>query len=298
MRWRYLLAETVIVLRRNVLMTLAALVTVTVALTLLAGSLLLYLEVGSMQRAHHHVDVTVQLRPDVREGQRATIAAALRSSPSVVAIRFESGREALKRFQDQWGSAHDALEEARRQLTDSFQVQLADSGQYDTLVARLGSQPGIQRVIDQRHDVDSASAHLSSIRTGAVVVSLLMTLAAAVLVGNMSRVAAHVRRSEFSVMRLVGASNWYIQAPFVLGSALIGISASLLGLAALKIGKSLFVDVYSQEFLLLFTPLPKNTVLLMVPLMAAIGATMTGAMALIASRSLLRSQRREPWAMV
>ncbi|GAA4607512.1 cell division transport system permease protein [Actinoplanes octamycinicus] len=289
MRWQYLFTETVRFLRRHLLLSFAALATATVALTLLAGSLATYLEVDAMRGAHRHTDVTIQLTPDVRDDQRTAVAAALQSNPAVAAVRFESNQEALRRLQNQWGDSPELVDAARRQLTDSFQVQLTTSGQYDALTTQLGNRAGIQQVIDQRNDVAQATAHLTAIRTGALVTALLMAVAAAFLIGTMSRATAHVRQDEFAIMRLVGASNWYVRAPFVLGSAVIGMIAALLGLTALEMGKSLLQNSYTGEFALLLVPLPDNSVLILALVTGVTGAALTGTMSLIATRPPRRS---------
>jgi len=101
-------------------------------------------------------------------------------------------------------------------------------------------------------------------------------VAALLLVGNTIQVAAYSRRREVAVMKLVGASNWFIQAPFVLEAMFAGIIGALIASAAMIAGKIFLVDGSLSALASLLTPVPWSRIYLMIPIIVAIGALISG----------------------
>src|SRR6185312_17283295 len=127
-------------------------------------------------------------------------------------------------------------------LPASYRVKLKNPEQYKTFAGQVEGLPGIQDIVDQRQLLDKVFNIFNSIQVMALVVAAFMALAAVLLVGNTIQVAAYSKRREVAVMKLVGASNWFIQAPFVLEAVVAGLIGSLLGLVALVAAKYLLFD--------------------------------------------------------
>ena len=99
-----------------------------------------------------------------------------------------------------------------------------------------------------------------------------MAVAALLLVANTIQVAAYSKRREVAVMKMVGASNWFIQAPFVLEAMVAGVLGAILAFAALACGKAFLIDGPLSPLSSLLTPVPWRNVLLSLPALAAVGA--------------------------
>jgi cell division transport system permease protein len=110
----------------------------------------------------------------------------------------------------------------------------------------------------------------------ALVLAIFQGLAALLLVGNTIQVAAYSRRREVAVMKLVGASNWFIQAPFVLEAMFAGIIGALIASAAMIAGKMFLVDGSLSALASLLTPVPWSRIYVMIPIIVAIGAAISG----------------------
>jgi cell division transport system permease protein len=129
---------------------------------------------------------------------------------------------------------------------------------------------------------------LGSVQTMALVAAIIMAVAALLLVGNTIQVAAYSKRREVAVMKLVGASNWFIQAPFVLEAVVAGLLGSVIGFAALALGKWLLLDGSLRDLTNLLTPIGWGKVLIMLPLMAGVGSLVSAITAWVTLRFYLR----------
>jgi len=250
MRAGFLLSEVRIGLRRNLTMTFAVIVTVAISLSLLGIGLLSNSQVGAMKDYwYDKIEVSVFLCGSLSESpscsggvvtpeQRTTIKSDLEALPVVQGVFYESQTEAFARFKERFKSSAIAQNVTADQLPESFRVKLKDPTQFDVIVSAFSGRPGVDIVQDQRTILEKFFRLLAVLRNGALIIGLLSVLTAALLISNTLRIAAFNRRRETGVMRLVGASSWSIQLPFLLEgvfSAFVGwILASGL-LAALKL---------------------------------------------------------------
>src|SRR6185312_11647491 len=157
-------------------------------------------------------------------------------------------------------------------LPASYRVKLKNPEQYKTFAGQVEGLPGIQDIVDQRQLLDKVFNIFNSIQVMALVVAAFMALAALLLVGNTIQVAAYSKRREVAVMTLVGASNWFIQAPFVLEAVVAGVVGSVIGFVVLFVGKVVLRDHKLQALATILTPVHNGNVWLMLPLLAGVGA--------------------------
>jgi cell division transport system permease protein len=167
-------------------------------------------------------------------------------------------------------------------------VKLKNPEQYKTFAAEVQGLPGIQDIVDQRQLLDKVFNIFNSIQVMALVVAAFMALAALLLVGNTIQVAAYSKRREVAVMKLVGASNWFIQAPFVLEAVVAGVVGAILGFIALFVSKIVLLDGRLQALTNVLTPIPNGNVWLMLPLLAVVGAGVSAITAWITLRFYIK----------
>jgi cell division transport system permease protein len=230
-------------------MTFAVIVTVAISLSLLGIGLLSNSQVNAMKDYwYDKFEVSVFLCGSLSESpscsggvvtpeQRTAIKSDLEALPVVQSVFYESQTEAFARFKERFKSSAIAQNVTADQLPESFRVKLKDPTQFDVVVSAFSGRPGVDVVQDQRSILEKFFQLLAVLRNGALNVGLLSVLTAALLISNTLRIAAFNRRRETGVMRLVGASSWSIQLPFLLE----GVFAAFIGwmlasglLAALK----------------------------------------------------------------
>ena len=249
MRAKFLLSEVRIGLRRNLTMTFAVVVTTAISLSLLGIGLLSNAQVSAMKDYwYDKIEVSVYLCGSLSESpscaggvitadQRTSIKADLEELPVVASVFYESQSEAYKRFQERFKDSAIAQNVTQDQLPESFRVKLTDPTQFAVVVSAFSGRPGVDLVQDQRSILDKFFKLLAVLRNGALAVGLASVLTAALLISNTLRIAAFNRRRETGVMKLVGASSWSIQLPFLLEgviSALFGWGLATGLLAGLK----------------------------------------------------------------
>jgi cell division transport system permease protein len=237
MRAGFLFSEVRIGLRRNLTMTFAVIVTTAISLSLLGIGLLSNAQVNAMKDYwYDKIEVSVYLCGSLSESpscvggivspeQRLTIKSDIEALPVVQSVFYESQSEAYARFQERFKDSAIAQNVTADQLPESFRVKLKDPTQYAVVVSAFSGRPGVDVVQDQRSILEKFFKLLNVLRNGALLVGLFSVLTAGLLISNTLRIAAFNRRRETGVMKLVGASSWSIQLPFLLEgifSALIG----------------------------------------------------------------------------
>ena len=249
MRAGFLLSEVRIGLRRNLTMTFAVIVTTAISLSLLGIGLLSNAQVNAMKDYwYDKIEVSVYLCGSLSESpscaggvvtpeQRMAIKTDLDALPVVQSTFYESQSEAYTRFQERFKDSAIAQNVTADQLPESFRVKLKDPTQFAVVVSAFSGRPGVDVVQDQRTILEKFFQLLNVLRNGALLVGLFSVLTAGLLISNTLRIAAFNRRRETGVMKLVGASSWSIQLPFLLEgifSALIGWGFATGLLAGLK----------------------------------------------------------------
>jgi cell division transport system permease protein len=290
MRLKYVFNEVLVGLWRNVTMTVAMIITMSVSLTMLGASVLMYMQVDRMKSFYYgEIEVSIFLREDVTDAQSAAISQAIDRSTLVKSKTFESREQAFEKFKVLWRDSPEFIKSVGPEsLPASYRVKLKDPEQYKSFASQVEGLPGIQEIVDQRQLLDKVFNIFNSIQVMALVVAAFMALAALLLVGNTIQVAAYSKRREVAVMKLVGASNWFIQAPFVLEAVVAGIIGAILGFIALFVSKIVLLDGRLQALTNVLTPIPNGNVWLMLPLLALVGAGVSAITAWITLRFYLR----------
>ena len=239
---RHTLTETWSGLRRNASMTLAVIVTMWVSLTLFGAGLMTAQQVDRFKDDwYDRVEISVflcvpdsrggncQAGESVTEAQRTEIEAALKGNPEVAEVFYETKEQAYAQFREYYANNDPILKATTvDKMQDSFRVKLKNPEEYQGVVSAVSGMPGVQLVQDLRKILDPMFTWLNLARWATVGLSALLLLAAALQIGNTIRMAAYSRRREIGIMRLVGASNWYIMLPFLLESLIAAIGGALL----------------------------------------------------------------------
>jgi cell division transport system permease protein len=175
----------------------------------------------------------------VTQAQKDQIKADLDSlKPLVQDVFYESSSDAYARFKEQFKNSPIAQNASPDALPESFRVKLSDPQQYQVVADAFSGRPGVDNVVDQRSLLDKFFQVLGGLQQLALLIAGSMILVTVLLIANAMRVAAFNRRRETGIMRLVGASDFYIQMPFLLEAAIgaaIGAALASLSLVAVKI---------------------------------------------------------------
>lgn len=238
-------------LRRNVTMTIAMVLTTAISLGLVGAGLLAVRTIDRTEELYSdRVEVQVALTADLSAtdtdcGQ--AVCAGLRSTleglPLVESVRFVSRQQAYERYKELYaGQALAELAEPDT-LPATLRVRLADQEAGAPAVrAAMTGRVGVRTVIDQRDVVAKLFDFLAGVRNVMFALALVQAVAALLLISNTVQVSAYTRRTEVGVMRLVGATRWYTQLPFLIEAMVTGVVGAVIAAVGLLAGKFLFVD--------------------------------------------------------
>jgi cell division transport system permease protein len=275
---------------RNVTMTIAMIITMIVSLSMLGASLLMYMQVDEMKGHYYEqVEVSIYLEKTIDDTQRSEIKSKLDSDPLVKSVLWETKEMAYENFKQQFRDAPDLVNAiGADELPESFRVALKDPQKFDQINATYAGLAGVDTVVDQQKLLQKIFDILGSIQNLSLVVAGFMGLAALLLVANTIQVAAYSKRREVAVMKLVGASNWFIQAPFVLEAVFAALLGSILAWVMLVVGKIVLIDGKLAALTDLLLPVSWGNVNLMLPILAGIGSVVSAVTAWVTLRFYIR----------
>jgi cell division transport system permease protein len=299
MRAHFVLSEVWIGLRRNLTMTIALIVVVAISLSLL-GTGLLFVEQVSQTRNYWQgrVQLSVYLctsdssSPQCTKNgaasvsEKATIRQTLQRMPQVSSVTYVSTAQAYQQFKQEFPSMVSSVSQG--QIPDSFEVRLRNA-QTDTPIVdeSVDGQPGVDQVVDNATILNRFYSLLNGATNAVVIIAIGLVIAAILLVANTIRLSAFNRRRETSIMRLVGASNFYVQLPFLLEGVLAGLLGWVVASALLVAVKSLWLNTLQQYFP--FNVQLTTTNLIEVIILAMVlGVALTGTTSFLTLRRYLR----------
>ena len=297
MRFGFLVSEVLTGLRRNITMTVAMILTTAISIGLFGGGLLVVrLAEGSKGIYLDRVESQVFLTNDISANDPTCDG-----DPCKALRRQIEDRDDVKsvRFLNQQDAYDDAIKKfpqykevaGRDAFPASFVVKLDNPEQHASFDAALKTQPGVLNVLNQKDLIDRLFAVLDGLSAAAFAIALVQAVGAILLIANMVQVAAYTRRTEIGIMRLVGASRWYTQLPFlveVMLAALIGVVIAIVGLIVVR---ALFLEKALKQFYdanLIAQVDYQDVLYFSAPIMLLLGLAMSGATAYVTLRLYVR----------
>lgn len=296
MRFGFLLNEVLTGFRRNVTMTVAMILTTAISIGLFGGGLLV------LRLADHSKNIYL----DRVESQIFLTNDVSANDPTCDADPCQALREQIEarddvrsvRFLNRDAAYDDAISKfpqykdvaGRDAFPASFIVKLHDPEQHQQFDEAMVGQPGVLNVLNQKELIDRLFAVLDGLSNAAFAVALVQAIGAILLIANMVQVAAYTRRTEVGIMRLVGASRWYTQLPFLVEAmlaALIGVVIAIIGLIVVR---SLFLEKALDQFYQanLIARIDYLDIVYISPILLVVGVAMAGITAYVTLRLYVR----------
>ena len=304
MRLGLILGEVASGLRRNISMVISVILVTFISLTFVGAAILLQMQIGQMKGYwYDRAQVAVYMCTDVdttgnctqseaTQDQIAAVESQLTSNslePYIQKYTFETHDQAYTNFQAQFKDSPIAGFVTPETLNESYRVNLKNPSDADILIESLSGLAGVQNVEDQRGYLDQIFAVLNAASYTAIGVAVLMLVAAVLLIATTIRLSAFSRLRELGIMRLVGASNRFIQTPFVLEGVFAALIGSVLAGVAIVAIVQFFVQGYLQSTLQSTTTLVGlSDAAIVVPILIVVGAVLAAASASVAISRYLK----------
>lgn len=226
----YVVRETGTNLFRNISLTLATVLTVAVSLTLVGSALLVSGAVdNATARWEGGIEFIVFLNPEAAEAQTEAVQRSLEDSPQVESFTYVDQEATFEEFKDLFADSPQIVDTVGPEvLPPSFRVAPVDKQPetIDNLRTVFEAQPGVREVVAATDTIRTIQDLSGLFRGVSLGVAAALVVAAALLVLNSIRMAMIARRREIEVMKLVGASNWFIRVPFMLEGVIQGLAGS------------------------------------------------------------------------
>jgi len=286
-------------LRRNLSMTLAMIITTAVALGMLGAGLLVAMTATASQAKYDYlnefrvyVDRPISLEDPDCVDRCASIRHQIEATDGVESVEYKNPDETYEEFVELFASTDPVLVESTSPdaLGSRFTIILTDPTRAEAVAAELREVPGIEVVHGQGELVERVFSVLDGIRNAAFAVALVQLVATVLLIANMTQIAAFTRRTALGIMRLVGASRWYTDLPFVLEAVISAVVGAVLAVGGLVVAKSVFLDrVLAEAYRAnLIERITTADILLLAPGLVVAGAVVSALTAWITLRLSVR----------
>lgn len=295
----YVLREAFKGLGRNLTMTIAMIITTAISVGLVvAGILVTDMTKNTKEIYLERVEVMVQLDEDIsaNDPECTTPACAdlkeeLETNSEIDSVEYRNRQASYDRFVELFEDTDPVMvqETSPDALPAAFHVRLKDPTNTEALAA-IADDPAVSEIVDQQEEVRGAASNLDSIRNATFILAAIMAIAAVFLIANMVQIAAFNRARETSIMRMVGASRWFTQAPFVLEAVLGAFIGVVLAGAGVLVGKNTVLDpslenLYQSQLL---APINTGDIWVALPIVGLIALIFAGLTALVTMRAYVR----------
>jgi cell division transport system permease protein len=279
----FFLREALRALKRNAAPSLAAFATVLIT-TLVLGVFIPVVRAATAKtnEVRNKIELEVFVQDTATPAQVTDLGNRIRNIQHVQSTQFISKAEALRILKQRLGTSNNPITEGllkSNPLPASYRIHLDDPGNVSIVknsLAPRGSDgkpryisPAINDVKDREDDTQKILSATSTIKLLLAALATLLILASVLLVANTIRLSIFARRREVEVMRLVGATNWFIRWPFVIEGLVVGFFGAAVAVTLLWIAKVTIVDPWSERFALIAAPRTISFSLLVLVLMAA-----------------------------
>jgi cell division transport system permease protein len=286
MRIGFFLREAVRATRRSAAPSFAALATVLVTLLVLGVFIpIVQATNGAANSVRSRVEVDVYMKTNATAGDNSRVRQELLNVPHVKSVQFVSKAAAYEQQAKIDPAAYKLL--GTNPLPDTFHV-IPDNPSNVLAVRNSLSPPtagggggtidqSIQSVSNKRNDTKKILEVTNLVTITAAVLTVLLTIASVLLIANTIRLSLYARRREVEVMKLVGATDWFIRWPFVIEGIVVGAAGALLAVAVLGVTKIALLDPLANNWTLIAAPRTISfTALLIVLMGAGVGVSALG----------------------
>lgn len=299
MNWNFIFREGFRGLGRNITMTIALVITTALSLVLVGAGILISQATSDTKDLYlDRVEVMIELDEEISANDQDCSSEAckevrdtLQADSGVEQVTFRSREQSFERFKELFEESEPELvrETTADALPAALHVRLTDPAD-TTPIEKVVEMPQVTVVTDQADTVREAAGTMDTFRNVTFTVAAAQALAAIFLIVNMVQLAAFNRRDQIGIMRMVGASRWFTQAPFVLEALISVFIGAVLATVLTWVGKRSVVDpmlgdLYASA---LIARVPDSAVWTVMPLVG-LGAMVVGAIAAqVALRSYVR----------
>ena len=274
----FFIQEAFRALRRNAAPSMAAIVTTVVTVVLLGVLIPIFQTTqAKSEQVRSQLEIRYPIYDDATKAEIAATERRLAEIPHVASVELITKTEALAELEQDLEDKTILQQLNSNPLPANFAVKADDAANLDSVRAAVippgpngkpqPISPIISGIFDRQQESEQIEQVTSALKIVLTVITALLIVASLMLVGNTIRLSIYTRRREVEVMRLVGATRWFIRWPFMIEGVVVGFAGALVAILILWLGKITIVDPLSDTFSFLAA---QNNSTLSFPAMVAI----------------------------
>jgi len=279
-------------LRRNYFMTIAALVTVFLSIVVLGGVLVfVFLTDALLQEVEKKVEITVYLKtdPDPTADEVTTMQEQINSWAEVKNVTFVTKEQALQRMKEDYADSPEIFESlTSNPLPASFEISLIDPQAVDVVAARFEGDSIVDEVRYGKEIADKLFAFTDQARNFMLIFIVLLGVVSILLISNTIRLSIFARKREVEIMKLVGATNWFIRWPFLIEGITVGLVGAVVAVAVVLAANHYLLGRVSDNLAFLSVPVDAVPYVLVTIILLGVGVVIGAAGSAIGLRRFLR----------
>ncbi|MEG6615137.1 permease-like cell division protein FtsX [Peptococcaceae bacterium 1198_IL3148] len=234
----YSLRDALISLVRNGWLTVASIAIVAVSLIILGGSVLLVINSDYLtNKLESNVEISVFIAEETTSKEVSQLGKDIRATAGVEEVKFISKEQALKDMKESFGDQGDILDNLEKNpLNDTYRIKAKDANQVPALAEKFEQMPNVELVRYGKGLVEKLLVITDWVRTASLAVMIILAVAAVFLIATTIRMSVFARRREISIMKYLGATNWFVRAPFLIEGLILGLLGALMAVLVVNLG--------------------------------------------------------------
>ncbi|CDF57706.1 permease-like cell division protein FtsX [Thermobrachium celere] len=260
--WKYYIKETIKSIYRNRLMSLASITTVAATIFIFGLFMTLAINVNRFAtNVEDMIEIKAFLKDDVTTLQQQKLEKSIKEIPGVVSVDYESKEKALEKFREQLGENKDiakGLEESNP-LPASFIIKVDKPESVELVSPKIAQMEGILKVKDGKRTVQTIIKLVRIVRYSSTVLMAILGTISIFLISNTIKLTVFARKREISIMKYIGATDWFIKWPFILEGILLGLIGGLIAAFIIENGYTYAAKIIQQN-IVVFTLVPPKEV--------------------------------------
>ncbi len=251
---KYLIYEGFKNVWKNWMMSAASIGVLVLCLLLTGASALLSINISNTLNAIESQNVVkVYLKNEVDSEKATQIGESIKSLDNITSCEFYSKEQAVEKFKDTLGKAFESMKE-NNPLPDSYKVTLSDISKYDETVEKIKAIDGVDTVVNRSELFEKLTKFDRFVSLAGMIIVLILALVSLFIISNTIRLTMYNRRFEISIMKSVGATDWFVRIPFMVEGVIIGIIAAIISSVTLKFFYDFIIQVIKKNISFFNTP--------------------------------------------
>ncbi|MFD3155728.1 permease-like cell division protein FtsX [Haloimpatiens sp. FM7330] len=258
---KYFIVDALKSIKRNRTVSIASMITVAAALFLMGVFLLAILNVGQgVKSVESKVEVQVFVKDNIKIDEKKDLEKTIKNIDGVKELVYRSKEDALKKWKEQLGEQNESLSQGldkENPLPSSYIIKVEKPEIVSKIVSTIKDKPGIDQIKDGRKVVDKIITITNILKWIGIALFLICLVVSLFLIGNTIKLTVFSRRREITIMKYVGATDWFIRWPFIIEGMIIGILGGVFATIVLYyLYKLFYARIYTGMMSMLMQVIP------------------------------------------